>query len=73
MNLPAGYTKNNPEALPLACEIVFTIADVQAAYDHAISSGALAVAEPQQKPWGQVVAYLRDPNGVLIELASPMQ
>jgi lactoylglutathione lyase len=73
MNLPKGYTRNNPEALPLACEITFTSADVQATYDHAINSGALAVAEPQQKPWGQTVAYVRDPNGVLIELASQMQ
>jgi hypothetical protein len=24
------------------------------------------------KPWGQTVAYLRDINGVLVELATPM-
>lgn len=28
--------------------------------------------EPFEKPWGQTVGYVRDINGVLIELCSPM-
>jgi hypothetical protein len=27
-------------------------------------------AEPVTKPWGQTLAYVRDLNGVLVELAS---
>jgi hypothetical protein len=28
--------------------------------------------EPKIKPWGQVVAYVRDLDGFLIEVCSPM-
>jgi len=30
------------------------------------------VSEPETKPWGQTVAYVRDRNGFLVELCSPM-
>ena len=38
----------------------------------AVDAGANLYAEPVEKPWGQTVAYLRDPNGILIELATPV-
>jgi uncharacterized glyoxalase superfamily protein PhnB len=44
---------------------------VQAAFDRAMEAGAEAVSPPQTKPWGQDVAYVRDPDGNLVELASP--
>ena len=31
------------------------------------------MTEPETKPWGQDVAYVRDPDGNLIELASPVE
>jgi len=71
-NLPQGYIKHDKNGLPLACEIVFTVHDVQKAYDKALQAGAIKVAAPQEKPWGQTVAYVRDPYGVLIEIASHM-
>lgn len=70
MNLPAGYQKNRKGSLPLGAEIVLTVDDVQAVFEKAVAKGGEALATPQEKPWGQTVAYLRDPNGVLIELAS---
>jgi lactoylglutathione lyase len=36
-----------------------------------VEAGAAPVSEPATKPWGQDVAYVRDPDGVLIEIASP--
>ena len=33
--------------------------------------GAEEVTPPQTKPWGQDVAYVRDPDGNLVEIASP--
>jgi uncharacterized glyoxalase superfamily protein PhnB len=45
--------------------------EVAAAYERALREGAEAVAPPQSKPWGQEVAYVRDPDGILVELASP--
>jgi lactoylglutathione lyase len=32
----------------------------------------MQVAEPKTKPWGQTVAYVRDPDGVLVEIGSEM-
>ncbi|MCA1731280.1 MAG: VOC family protein, partial [Actinobacteria bacterium] len=34
----------------------------------AMEAGATGVAEPKIKPWEQTVAYVRDPNGVLVEI-----
>ncbi len=44
----------------------------QIAFAQAVRAGAASLVEPQTKPWGQTVAYVRDPDGNLIELASPM-
>lgn len=71
-NLPKGYTRHDIKQVPLACEIVFTVPDVQEFYDKALKTGGIAVVAPQQKPWGQTIAYVRDPNGILIEIASVM-
>ena len=71
-NLPNGYVPHDRTKLPLACEIVFTVPDVDAWYEKALKAGAQDIAAPQQKPWGQRVAYVQDPNGVLIEIASPL-
>ena len=46
--------------------------DVGAGFERAVEAGASAVSEPQKKPWGQEVAYVLDPDGILIEIASPM-
>lgn len=71
-NLPDGYLANKPGGLPQASEAVFTVKDVQKSYQEAIRAGASSVAQPKEKPWGQTVGYVRDPNGVLIEIASEM-
>jgi len=34
------------------------------------AAGARKVADPVTKPWGQVVAYVRDLNGLLVELTT---
>jgi lactoylglutathione lyase len=52
-------------------EVCFVADDVRAAYDKAREAGAEAISEPETKPWGQEVAYVRDPDGVLVELATP--
>lgn len=52
-------------------EVCFVTEDVPGAFERAVSEGAEAIAPPQTKPWGQDVAYLRDPDGHLVEIASP--
>ena len=46
--------------------------EVEAAYARAVAAGAVAVKPPAAKPWGQLVGYVRDNNGFLVELCSPM-
>jgi uncharacterized glyoxalase superfamily protein PhnB len=35
-------------------------------------AGATAVSEPAVKPWGQTVAHLRDKDGHLVALGTPL-
>ena len=57
---------------PRGFEIALVTPDVPASYACAIQEGATAVSEPAAKPWGQIVAYLRDNDGHLIELCTPL-
>jgi catechol 2,3-dioxygenase-like lactoylglutathione lyase family enzyme len=57
---------------PALFEIGLVTEDVAAAFAEATAAGMISVAEPATKPWGQTVAWVRDANGILVELASPM-
>ena len=70
-NLPCGFVENSPSGPPAGFEIAFTTANVQAAYHRALAAGALAVAAPATKPWGQTVAFVRDKDGLVVELCTP--
>ena len=72
LNFKGEYQKIDPQDMPVGVELACVTHDVPAAYAHALSAGAISVVEPMQKPWGQRVAYVRDLNGVLVELCSPM-
>lgn len=72
MNLAGLYQKADPNAAPLGVELAFVADDVVSAYAKAIAAGAIAIKEPIEKPWGQVVAYVRAKDGSLIELCSPI-
>lgn len=68
-----GYIKASDSALPLGMEIALVTNDVAAAHTKAIASGASEVCAPEKKPWGQVISYIRSPDGCLIELCTPIQ
>lgn len=57
---------------PAGIEIALLAGDVSSAFTHAVANGATPVLAPVTKPWGQEVALVRDLNGVLVEIASPM-
>ena len=63
---------NRPSAKPAGAEIAFVTDDVEMAYNKAVAAGALPFHKPQPKPWGQLVGYVRDLNGFLVEICSPM-
>lgn len=61
-------SKANPKAPSF--EVAFTTSDVPQAVEKAIAAGAKLIQAPEQMPWGQIVAYVADPDGVLIELCT---
>jgi lactoylglutathione lyase len=71
-NLPQGFTENSRSHLPAGIEVGFVTDEVAAVFQSAIAAGANVVVEPKVKPWGQTVAYVRDLDGVLVSINSPM-
>ena len=72
-NLPDGFQANNPKGRPGGFEVGLVTDDVHAAFAKAVKAGAQPAAAPSTKPWGQIIAYVRDRDGILVELCSPMQ
>lgn len=71
-NLKEGFTESNLVDKPFGIEIGFTTDDVEETLLAAINAGATIVEQPKTKPWGQIVAYVRDIDGFLIEICTPM-
>ncbi|WP_254561033.1 VOC family protein [Dyadobacter diqingensis] len=71
-NLSEGFVESSPGGKPFGIEIGFAAADVEKTYADAIKAGAVSVEKSKTKPWGQVVAYVKDPDGFLIEICTPM-
>ncbi len=72
MNFPGGVVTAHDSLRPLGVEIAFVTDDVGAAHRTAIGAGAVQLSAPQEKPWGQVVSYVRCPDGTLVELCTPV-
>ena len=62
----------SPNKPPLGFEIALLTADVPELFTRAVKAGATPVSAPATKPWGQTVAYVRDQNGFLVEICTPM-
>ena len=71
-NFPNGYTKLTDLAKPAGAKIAFVTGDVAKALSDAVSAGATVISDATAKPWGQTVAYVRAPDGCLIELCTPV-
>jgi catechol 2,3-dioxygenase-like lactoylglutathione lyase family enzyme len=70
-NLPCGFRENRLTEQPGGFEIALVTDDVAAAYERALRAGATAVSPPAAKPWGQVCAFVRDKDGIVVELCTP--
>ena len=71
-NLSKGFQQSTPAGKPFGAELAFTSEDWVADFQKALDAGATEVEPLTDKPWGQTIGYLRDNNGFLIEIASPM-
>ena len=72
MHFHEGYVKASASRKPLGMEVAFVTASVQEAHAKALSAGAVELKAPELQPWGQVVSYVRCPDGTLVELCSPI-
>ena len=72
-NLKEGFLESDLSSKPFAIELGFITDNVAELIQKATSFGAVLVSEPKQKPWGQIVAYIRDLDGFLIEICTPME
>jgi len=69
-NFPGGVARAGEQ--PANVEITLVTEDVDGAYAMALEAGCSALAEPGDKPQGQRVAWVRDPFGTLLEIATPL-
>jgi lactoylglutathione lyase len=68
----AEFELNRLAGKPAGIEVALVSKSVEAAYNAALAAGATKQMAPKQKPWGQTVSYVRDLNGCLVEICSPM-
>ena len=71
-NLKNGFLESDMNNKPFAIEVGLITDNVEATLEKAVKAGATITETPKQKPWGQTVAYLRDIDGFLIEICTPM-
>lgn len=71
--VPVPYTPLDAAEAPVGMEITLLTHDVDSAFERALRSGAAALSKPHDEPWGQRVAYVRDPFGTLVGVATPMK
>ena len=70
--IPVPFAESGPTNAAPPIELGFVTEDVDSAFRQAMASGAAQVKSPEKKPWGQIVGYVRDLNGFLVEICSPM-
>jgi uncharacterized glyoxalase superfamily protein PhnB len=68
----ATIRPNRPAEAAAGFDLALVTDEVAAAYARAVAAGAIVVAPPATKPWGQTVAFVRDNNGVLVEVCTPV-
>jgi lactoylglutathione lyase len=71
-NFDGGVRRADDGGQPANVELTLVHDDVDGAYAHALDNDCTALAPPEDKPQGQRVAYVRDPFGTLLELATPL-
>jgi uncharacterized glyoxalase superfamily protein PhnB len=64
--------KHNKNLASPAFELTFVTENIETDYKNAVDAGAEIVKQPEAKPWGQTVGYLKDLNGFLVELCTPV-
>ena len=72
-NFKNGFKKLSVDQKPNGIEMAFTTENIENDFNKAIKAGAMEYEPIIEKPWGQKVGYLRDINGFLIEICTPIK
>lgn len=71
-NFKSGVQTSSIAQKPFGIELAFTSENIELDFNKAITAGAVVYEKLVQKPWGQIVGYVRDNNGFLIEICTPI-
>ena len=72
-NVRKGFTKIENNDQPIGMEMAFITEQIEKDFQTALIGGAVEIEKIREKPWGQKVGYLKDNNGILIEICSPVK
>lgn len=72
-NFKKGFEKIGDSAKPIGMEMAFITEDIEKDFQQAIAAGAIEFEKIREKPWGQKVGYVKDNNGILIEICTPVK
>ncbi|WP_299838496.1 VOC family protein [uncultured Tenacibaculum sp.] len=72
-NFKNGFRKIDDNQKPFGVEMAFVTENIESDFQKALEMGATEFEPLTKKPWGQKVGYLRDNNGFLIEICTPVK
>ena len=72
-NLKKGFLTSKQNEKPFGIELALVTENVQETIDKALQCGAIIEENPIEKPWGQTVGYIRDIDGFLLEICTPIK
>jgi len=71
-NIKKGFIESDISKKPFGLELAFTTNNVEKTMKKAIANGATLLENAVTKPWGQEVGYLKDLNGFILEICTPI-
>ncbi len=71
-NLKNGFIESSQSDKPFGIQLALVADNVETIIDKALEFGAILTEKPIQKPWGQTVGYIRDIDGFLLEICTPV-
>lgn len=72
-NFKNGFKTMDENGKPFGVEMAFVTENIESDFKKALEMGATEFEPLTEKPWGQKVGYLRDNNGFLIEICTPIK
>ena len=69
-HFPGRFRRHRLSDAPAGFAIYVEVSDADEAARDAVRAGATSLGDPVDRPWGQRNAFIRDPDGFLVELAS---